>query len=375
MRPVWAEIDLGALRHNLLEVRRLVGPKKIMAIVKANAYGHGALKVGQALLAHGVDRLAVGLLNEAVSLRQGGINSPIMILGWTPVEDYERAIENDIILTIYNLKEAQKLNEKAKHMGKKAIIHIKVDTGMTRIGVIAEEKSVQCVLDIMALENIQVEGIFTHLATADELDKTYSHWQLERFLAFTGQVEQKANRKIPIKHAANSAAIIDLPEAHLDMVRPGIMLYGLKPSQEVNLSRVDLRPVMTLKARVSRVEKFPSGTRVGYGGIFTTSRETIIATLPLGYADGYTRLLTGKGEAVHKGKRYPVVGRICMDQCMVDVTSGSSIKARDEFILYGNGENGSISVDEIAEKISTVNYEIICMLSDRVPRVFINNVT
>jgi len=370
-RPVWAEIDLVAIRHNLLEVRRLVGPKKIMAVVKANAYGHGALEVGQICLNAGAERLAVAILNEAVSLRQGGIKSPIMILGWTPVEDYRRALENNIILTIYNLEEARQLNEQAKSMGKKATIHLKVDTGMTRIGLVPSEESVNTALEIMGLENLEVEGIFTHLSKADELDKTYSYRQLERFWDFVEKIEKGAKKQIPIKHAANSAAIIDLPEAHLDMVRPGIMLYGLKPSSQVNLSKVDLRQAMTLKARVSRVEKFAAGTRVSYGGIFTTARETVIASLPLGYADGYSRFLTGKGEALYEGQRFPIIGRICMDQCMIDVTSGPVIKPGDEFILMGSGKNDCISVDEIAEKLGTINYEVVCMISARVPRVFI----
>ncbi|MGI6224944.1 MAG: alanine racemase [Peptococcales bacterium] len=371
MRPVWAEVDLEAIRHNLFEVKRLVGSKKIMAIVKANAYGHGALEVGKYLLNNGVDCLAVSLLKEALTLREGGVKSPIMILGWTPIEDYEKALENNIVLTIYNLQEARKLNQEAKYMGKKATIHIKIDTGMTRLGLIPSEENLKVVSEILSLESLEVEGIFTHLSTADESDKTYSRWQLERFLSFVKKVEERTNRRIPIKHAANSAAIIDLPEAHLDMVRPGIMLYGLWPSSEVNLTQADLKPAMTLKARASRLEKFPQGTRVSYGGIFTTPGETIIATLPLGYADGYTRLLTGKGEAMYEGKRFPIVGRICMDQCMVDVTSNPTIKPGDVFILYGNGKNDNISVEEIAEKIGTVNYEIICMLSDRVPRIYV----
>jgi len=374
-RPVWAEIDLAAIRHNLSEVRRLVGPKKIMAVVKANAYGHGALEVGQACLNEGADRLAVAILNEAVLLRQGGIKSPIMILGWTPPEDYIRALENDIILTIYNLEEARQLQQQAKSLGKKATVHLKVDTGMSRIGLVPSEQNVNTALEIIAMENVEVEGIFTHLAKADELDKTYSHWQLERFLDFVAKIEERAHRKILIKHAANSAAIIDLPEAHLDLVRPGIMLYGLKPSNEVRLSKVELKQAMTLKARVSRVEKFPAGTKISYGGIFTASKETIIASLPLGYADGYTRLLTGKGEVMYEDQRFPIAGRVCMDLCLVDVTDGPLIKVGDEFILIGKGKNDCISVDEIAEKLGTINYEIVCMISARVPRIHVNKVT
>ncbi|KJS79884.1 MAG: alanine racemase [Peptococcaceae bacterium BICA1-8] len=371
-RPVWAEIDLKAIQNNLLEVRKLVGTKIIMAVVKANAYGHGALEVSKACLAQGADRLAVAILNEAVFLRQGGIQCPLMVLGWTPIEDYQRALENNIILTIYNLEEARRLNQQAAAMNKKATVHIKVDSGMTRVGLVPSVESLNNAQEILAMQNLEVEGIFTHLAKADELDKTYSHGQLKRFLEFAQLLEEKSNQQIPIKHAANSAAIIDLPEAYLDLVRPGIMLYGLKPSGEVNLSRVDLKPAMTLKARTSRVEIFPKGTRVSYGGIFTAAQETVIASLPIGYADGYTRLLTGKGEVLYQNQRFPIIGRICMDQCMVDVTSGSSVELGDEFILMGKGQKDSISADEIAEKLGTINYEIVCMISDRVPRIYIN---
>ncbi|KJS20834.1 MAG: alanine racemase [Clostridiaceae bacterium BRH_c20a] len=372
-RPVWAEIDLEAIQHNLLEVRKLVRTKLIMAVVKANAYGHGALEVSHACLAQGADRLAVAILNEAVLLRQGGIQCPIMVLGWTPIEDYQRALENNVILTIYNLEEARMLDQQGAAMNKKATVHIKVDSGMTRIGLVPSVESLNIAQEILAMQNLEVEGIFTHLAKADELDKTYSHGQLKRFLEFVHLLEEKSNQQIPIKHVANSAAIIDLPEAYLDMVRPGIMLYGLKPSGEVNLSRVDLKPAMTLKARASRVERFPKGTRVSYGGIFTASQETVIASLPLGYADGYTRLLTGKGEVLYQNQRFPIIGRICMDQCMVDITSGPSVEPGDEFILLGKGQNANISVDEIAEKLGTINYEVVCMISDRVPRIYTRN--
>lgn len=371
-RTVWAEIDLEAIGHNLSEVRRLVGSRKIMAVVKANAYGHGALEVGRACLSQGADRLAVAFLEEALLLRRGGIDCPLMILGWTAPEDYGRALENDIILSLYNLDEARKLNQLAQSSGKKATVHLKVDTGMSRLGLVPSEKSLEIALEIMALENIIVEGIFTHFSKADEADKTYSYWQLERFLAFTEKIEKRAGKKIPIKHAANSAAIIDLPESHLDMVRPGIMLYGLKPSDEVDLAKVDLWPALSLKAKVSRVEKFPAGTRVSYGGTFVTQRETVIATLPLGYADGYSRLLSGKAQVLFGDSRFPVIGRICMDQCMVDVTSGPVVHVGDEFIIIGKGKNDSITVDEIANILGTINYEVVCMISGRVPRIYIN---
>lgn len=372
LRPVWAEIDLKAIGHNLREVKKLVGSTKIMAVVKADAYGHGILEVSRACLDYGADRLAVAFMDEALILRRGGVKCPIMILGWTPPQDYERAIENDVILTIYNLDEARRLNQLAESMGKKATVHLKVDTGMTRIGLVPSEKSLETAINIMALENINVEGIYTHFSKADEADKSYSYRQLEGFLDFTAKIEKRAQQVIPIKHAANSAAIIDMPEAYLDMVRPGIILYGLKPSEEVDYNRIDLLPVLSIKAKVTRVENFPSGTRVSYGGTFITTRETKIASLPLGYSDGYSRLLSGKAQVLWGEKRLPVIGRICMNQCMVDVSEAPQVKVGDEFIIIGKGKNDSISVDEIAEKLGTINYEVICMLSHRLPKIYTN---
>ncbi|MFZ5944424.1 MAG: alanine racemase [Bacillota bacterium] len=370
-RPVWAEVDLGAIKNNVQEIRRLVGQRTIMAVVKANAYGHGAFEVSKACLAAGADRLAVAILNEGEYLRRRGIESAIMVLGWTPPEDYPRALENDIILTIYNLKEAEELNKIAARIGKTAKVHLKVDTGMGRIGFTFNDKNVNAVNQILNLQNLFIEGIFTHFAKADERDKSYTYLQLERFIEFIAKVEKQSGYKFPIKHAANSAAIIDIPDAHLDMVRPGIILYGLQPSDQVNLAKINLRAALSLKARASRIERVPEGTSISYGGIFTTSRETILAALPIGYADGYTRLLTGKGEVLYNSKRFPIIGKICMDQCMVDITDSPQIRTDDDFILLGQNGNNCISADEIGEKLGTINYEVVCMISARVPRVYI----
>lgn len=373
LQPVWIEIDTKAIRHNFLEVKRLVGSQtKIMAVVKADAYGHGAFQVGKVCLEAGADRLAVANLQEAIMLRKQGITCPIMVLGWTPPENYQQALDNEIILTMYDVHEAEQLNALAESRGEKALIHLKIDTGMSRLGLVANEDNIKQAAIIMGLSFVNVEGIYTHFSKADEKDKAYSHWQLNRFLDFTAKLEENTGRKIPLKHAANSAAIIDLPEAHLDLVRPGIILYGLKPSSEVDLSRIDLRPAFSLKARVTRVAKFPPGTQVSYGGIFTTQRETLVASLPLGYADGYTRLLTGKAEVLGKGQRLPVIGKICMDQCMIDITDSPEIKKGDVVILIGKGEKDEITVDEIAYKLGTINYEVICMFSSRIPRVYIS---
>ena len=371
IRPVWAEVDLAAIKHNFNQVKKLIKPTtKVMAIVKANGYGHGAFEVGRAALEAGADYLGVAFLEEALKLRTEGLICPIMLLGWTPPEEYPRALENRIILTIYNLSEARILNQVAGEMGIQAQVHLKIDTGMSRIGILAKDENIQQAMEIINLEHIWVDGIFTHLSKADERDKSYAYLQLERFKNFTTKLEQKIGRKIPLKHAANSAAIIDLPEAHLDLVRPGIILYGLKPSLEVNLDKINLKPALSLKARITRVERFPEETMVGYGGTYKTQRQTIIATIPIGYADGYTRLLSNKAQVLINQKKHPVIGKICMDQCMVDVTEQSQVKVGDEVILIGKDQDSSISMDEIAYQLGTINYEIACMISERVPRIY-----
>ena len=368
-RPVWADIDLSAIRHNLNQVKKLIGNgKKIMAVVKANGYGHGSYEVGKTCIDEGADYLGVAILDEALYLRSQGLTCPIMVLGWIPPEHYREALVNEVIITIFDEKEASLLSQVAKELQTKARIHLKVDTGMTRLGIVANDTNVAKAIEIINLPHIQVEGIFTHLSKADEIDKTYSHQQIARFKDFVDKVEQGAGRNIPLKHGANSASIIDLPQAHFNLVRPGIMLYGLNPSPDVDLKKVDLRPALSLKARISRVEKYTTGTKVSYGGIYITSGDTLIATIPIGYADGYSRLLTGKGEVLIKDKKYPIVGRICMDQLMVDITGDRTIKQGDQVILIGRDKNFSISMDEIAYKLGTINYEVTCMLSSRVPR-------
>lgn len=369
-RPVWAEIRLSDIVHNYQEVRRLTGPKvKVMGIVKANAYGHGAVEVARALASFGADYFGVAILNEAVELREAGIDRPILILGWTPPEDYRRAINYNITLAIYSLEEARALSRIAMEGGKKATVHLKVDTGMGRIGVAANREAAGAALEILTLPGLFVEGIFTHFARADEKDKTYTAKQLKAFRDFVQALEEGSGNTIPLKHAANSAAIIDYPESYLDMVRPGIILYGLKPSDEVQLSRIDLRQPLSLRARVSHVKKVPAGTPISYGGKYVTGEETLIASLPIGYADGYSRLLSGKTRIIWQGRPAPVVGRICMDQTMFNA-SGLDVQKGDVVTLLGQDGDYSLPVDELAEVLGTINYEVVCMISNRVPRVY-----
>lgn len=373
IRPVWAEINLDNLAHNIRQVRKNTKEGVLVtAVVKANAYGHGAVRAAKTFLENGADRLAVATLSEAIELRKGNIDVPILVLGYTPISQYPQVLEFDIIQTIYNYKDVQALSQAALELGKTGTIHIKVDSGMGRIGFLPLEESVEEIIKISKLPNIEIEGIYTHFAKADEKDKSYTRLQYERFSKVVDQLEERG-LSIPIKHVSNSAAIIDLPEYNLNMVRAGIMIYGFYPSDEVLKDKIDLKPAMTLKAKISNVKRVPKGTGISYGQIYVTERESKIATIPIGYADGFTRLLSTKAEAFIKGKRVPVVGRICMDQCMLDVTEVPDVKVGDEVVLFGYGEEGYPHADELAQKLGTINYEIVCMVGRRVPRVYIEN--
>ncbi|BAF58841.1 alanine racemase [Pelotomaculum thermopropionicum SI] len=369
--PVWAEINLRAIAHNIREIRRVTEPgAKVMAVVKANAYGHGAEEVSQTALAGGAEWLGVARVAEGVSLRQAGIEAPVLVLGYTTPEQAADVIRHNLSQTVYTRNAALFLAEAAAREGKRARVHFKVDTGMGRIGWLAGPGAVREILELARLPQLEVEGIFTHFAAADAADKRYTLEQFQKFIEMIDEL-QKNGLEFPLRHAANSAAIMELPGTHLDMVRAGIILYGLYPSDEVDRRRIDLRPAMSLKARVAHVKEVPAGFKVSYGCTYTTGRPGVIATLPLGYADGYSRLLSSKGEALIHGRRAPVVGRVCMDQVMVDVSGIPGVKAGDEAVLIGRQGGETISADEVAAKLGTINYEVTCMVSGRVPRVYI----
>lgn len=368
-RPVWAEVDLNAIKHNIKEIRRITSPEaKIMAVVKADGYGHGAYQVAQVVLDNGADRLAVAILNEALDLREKGIDVPILILGYTPEEQADLIVKKDITQTVFNFSLAKELSRAAVEQKKKAKIHIKIDTGMGRVGLLPEE-AVAVIKEILELPNLEVEGMFTHFAVADEKDKSYTNEQFAKFMQVVKELEQVGIR-LPLYHVANSAAIIDLPQMHFNMVRPGIILYGLYPSDEVLKENISLKPALTLKAKIAHLKTVPAGTSVSYGRKYITSKERVIATLPLGYADGYTRLLFGKGDALVHGQRAPIVGRVCMDQCMIDVTHIPDVKLGDEAVLIGSQGEDCISMEEMGRKIGTINYEVACMIGKRVPRIY-----
>lgn len=373
IRPVWAEIDLDNLAHNMREVKRNTREGVLItAVVKANAYGHGSIQSAKTFLENGADRLAVATLSEAIELRNANIDVPILILGYTPKKQYSLVVKHNIIQTIYDYENAKAFSKVARDLNKTGIIHLKIDSGMGRLGFLPKDEAVEEIIKIFNLPNIKVEGIFTHFATADENDKTYTNLQYKRFMKIIENLEEKGI-SIPIKHVSNSAAIIDLPEYNLNMVRAGIMIYGFYPSHEVNKDRMDLKPAMTLKAKISNIKQVPKGTGISYGQIFITEGESKIATIPIGYADGFTRMLTSKAEVFLKGQRVPIVGKICMDQCMLDITGLEDVNVEDEVVLFGYGEEGYPHVDEVAEKLGTINYEIVCMIGRRIPRVYIEN--
>lgn len=370
LRPTWAEVYLDNIVHNIREIRRITDKKaRVMAVVKADGYGHGAVEVARKVLGNGAERLAVAILDEGLQLRRAGITAHILILGYTPEGQVETAIEHDLALTVYTMEGAEAVSRVAADKGTKAKIHIKLDTGMGRLGFLPEEKSISDIVKIFHLPDIIVEGIFTHFATADEKDKTYTREQFERYMWVCSRLEEEGIT-LPIRHVANSAAIIDFPEMHLDMVRAGLILYGMYPSEDVNRARLSLKPAMALKTRVAHVKKLPPGCSISYGATFTTTRDSIIATLPLGYADGYTRLLSNKGEVLIKGCKAPIVGRVCMDQCMIDVTQIEGVGVGDEVVLFGQQQGSVISAEDVAGQIGTINYEIVCMVGKRVPRLY-----
>ena len=372
LRPVWAEIDLDALAYNVRNIKKLIGDKEMIAVVKADAYGHGAIDIVETLQENGVSRLAVAVITEAIELRKSGVNIPIMILGYTPTDYGEELIKYDIEQTVYDLEYAKRLSEVANKLNKKAKIHIAVDTGMGRIGFYPNEKSVEDVVEISNLKNIEIEGMFTHYATADEEDKTYTHHQFELYNKFNSALEDRGV-SIPFKHTSNSGAIMDLPETYLDGVRAGIILYGYYPSDEVNKEVLPLKPILTLKTKVCHVKKMDKDMYISYGRTFKTERESVIATIPIGYADGYSRSLSGKVKVIVNGKFAKVVGRICMDQCMIDVTDIDDVKVGDEVILIGEDNNLQYNADDMAKDLGTINYEVLCMIKQRIPRLYIKN--
>jgi len=370
-----AAIDLTALVHNYQELRRLAAPSaKMMAVVKADGYGHGAVRVSQTALENGADWLAVARISEVVQLRDSGIGAPLLLFGICFPEQISYLVENRTRASVASLASAKVLSEEAGRLGVRLQVHIKVDTGMGRLGESTEQMSrtVQSVLDLAALPHLAVEGIYTHFASADSADKSSARRQLNLFMELLHELK-KHNFEVPLRHAANSAAIIELPESHLDLVRPGIAQYGLWPSGETDRSLIDLKPVMSLKSRIIQLKEVPAGFKISYGSTYETLKPTRIATVPVGYADGYSRLLSSRGVMLVHGVRVPVVGRVCMDLTMIDVGGVKGVETGDEVVWMGRQGAEAISAEEIATSVQTINYEVVTSITSRVERCYFSS--
>jgi alanine racemase len=380
---IWSEIDLNAISHNVRELRRITSPgARLMAVVKANGYGHGAVEIALAALKNGADCLGVARMGEGLHLRMAGITAPILIMGYTPPEHSTTLVEHRLTQTVYTFDAAEALSEAAALLQVRATVHIKVDTGMGRLGLLPDSPRIsmlgkhlpgnaqRVIESISRLPHVEIEGVFTHFATADSQDRTYALQQMERFLEFLDKLKVHG-LEFPLRHAANSAALIDLPETHLDMVRPGISLYGFYPSAEVSKERISLVPAMMLKTRVIQVKMVPAGFHISYGLTYQTENPTVIATVSAGYADGLNRLLSSRGQMLVRGTRAKIVGRICMDLTMLDVGHIPDVQIGDEVVIFGRYGQECIPVEEIAEVLNTVHYEIVTSLTSRVERVYI----
>lgn len=370
---VLAIVDLDAIASNIKNIRAKVDKNSgIIGIIKADAYGHGSVETAKVLLDNGADWLAVAVVDEGLNLRKNGITAPILLLGYTPELRLNDVINNGFIQTVYSYDTAKKLSEAASALGKKAVIHIKIDTGMGRIGYRVNEESADEIVKISKLPNIDVNGMFTHFSTADEADKAYTLEQYNKFVKMNDMLE-KRGLHIPVKHAANSAAIMDFDNMMFNMVRPGIILYGAYPSDEVKKENLLLSPAMSIKTHVSYVKDVNEGDSISYGRKYIAPSKRRIATIPVGYADGFIRAYSKGGKVLVRGEYAPIVGRICMDQFMVDVTDIDGVEVNDEVVLIGKQGDKEITADFIASVLDTINYEVFCTLSKRVPRQYIQN--
>lgn len=371
-RPVWVEVNLDNLRHNMREIKKQIkSGTEVMAVIKADAYGHGALGVIDALKAENINKFAVAVLSEAIEIRDKDKDIQIILLGYTPDANLEEVIKWDITPTIYSLRQAKVLNELAKQYGKKIAVHINVDTGMHRVGLPIKQRTVEVIKEISEMDNLYLEGVYTHFAVADEADKWYTLKQIEEFKYIIEELK-KLGVEVPIKHVSNSAAILDLPEFNYDMVRAGLLMYGHYPSEVQEKDKViDLKQVMSLHSKIYHIRTLEKGESVSYGLTYTVNRESRTGLIPIGYADGYSRGLSNKGKVIIKGKNViaKVAGTICMDKFVVDIT-GLDVNGGDEVILFGEDEYNKVTPEDIANILGTISYEVLCNVSKRVPRVY-----
>lgn len=371
---VYAKIDLDAIASNMDRMKQNLNPNsKIMAVIKADGYGHGAVQIAQML--EKVDYIwgfAVATLDEAVVLKSEGIIKPVLVLGCVFPDQYMEMLKYDIRMNVYTEEMAEAISQMATREGMTAYMHIKLDTGMTRLGFDTSEESVETIARIASMQNVCMEGIFTHFAKADETDKAFTKKQIQDFMWMTERLKEK-NVEFQYEHCANSAAIIDVPEANFDLVRAGISTYGLYPSEDVCKGNVQLKPALALKSHVAFVKEIEAGTPISYGGTYVSEHSMKIATIPVGYADGYPRNLSNVGYVLIRGKKAPIVGRVCMDQFMVDVTNIDGVSFGDNVTLIGKDGNETITVEVLSELSGRFNYEFVCDLGKRIPRVYVKN--
>ncbi|NLW88104.1 MAG: alanine racemase [Clostridiaceae bacterium] len=375
----WAEIDMDALAHNIREIRRITSPEsEIAAVVKADAYGHGAIAVSRLLLDNGASRLAVSMVDEAIELRRSGILAPILILGHTDPRRIPEVIEAGFEQTVFSTDFARELSGVASEKKKTVSIHIKIDTGMNRVGFLPTQESFEDIVRISNMPGIRIEGVYSHFAVADTRDDAYTRSQFSKFRSALETLE-KRGVSVPVRHICNSAGLIRFSDMHMDMVRAGLVIYGMLPKDcPAAFTEIELRPAMTLKSSIIQIKTLEAGNTVSYGRRFETQKKTVIATIPIGYADGYSRKLSNRSCALVHGVRVPVVGTVCMDMCMLDITElGDTVRVGDEAVLFGTQRFGEkethLSVDEIADLSDTVNYEITCLVGKRVPRAYMSN--
>ncbi len=376
LKRTWAEIDIDAIDHNFFEIKNHIKKDcKVMCVIKADAYGHGAVFLAREYQDLGADWFAVSNLEEALQLRQGGIIKPILILGYTPYAEAPMMADLGISQAVLSLDYAKKLSKEAYQHGKKLNVHIKLDTGMSRIGINCQSKehcnnSLSDIKEICRMDGLNVEGMFTHFAVADdgEAGKEFTLNQYNNF-SYVRDSLSECGINIPLCHCSNSAALIDYDEMNFDMVRAGVILYGLNPSQNLHNS-LDLKPAMSIKSVVSMLKTLEKGAKISYGGTFTTKGKTKVATVPIGYADGYIREFSNRASMIVRGKKVPVIGRVCMDQLMLDVTDVDGIQEGDIVTVLGKSENEEISADDLSKLANTINYEIVCLVGKRVPRLY-----
>lgn len=372
LRPAWAEINLNNLDFNIKNIKAKIGQRELIGVIKADAYGHGSIKVAEVLRENGCKTFAVATLHEAITLRDAGAKEEIIILGLTPSIYADTLVTYDLTPVVCDYENAAAIDAQARAAGKTIQGLIAVDTGMGRIGYLADEidEAVQDIKKIASLSNFKIKGMFSHMSTADAADKTFSHLQEEKYNKFYKAVVS-AGIDIPMRTLANSASIMELPTVHFDACRPGIILYGCYPSDEVDINKLAIKPVMSVKANIIHLKDVPEGFSVGYGRKFISERSSKIATLALGYADGYPRPYSQYAKVLVNGCVAPVAGNICMDQCMVDVTDVPDVKVGDEVIIMGSDGKNTISAEDIAKATGTISYEIVCAFGQRLPKVYV----